>query len=39
MVQQGLTAMLYFVASDEYDLPSEEDENLTKLEVSLGASM
>eukprot|EP01122_Echinamoeba_exundans_P012041 TRINITY_DN4958_c0_g1_i1.p1 TRINITY_DN4958_c0_g1~~TRINITY_DN4958_c0_g1_i1.p1 ORF type:complete len:338 (-),score=73.65 TRINITY_DN4958_c0_g1_i1:168-1181(-) len=35
MVQQGLTAMLYFVAADEYDLPSEEDENLSKLDVSL----
>lgn len=35
MVQQGLTAMLYFVASDEYDIPSEEDESLSKLDVTL----
>lgn len=37
-MQQGLTAMLYFVAADEYDISSEEDENLSKLDVTLSSS-
>lgn len=34
-LQQGLQGLLYFTAADEYDIPSDEADELTKLQVSL----